>query len=161
MLACCCNVWTNGIYWKREEVKVFVEVSENYRCVIVVTSMNDIMKSHSFFNKVIKVVLKLSEMHSFKCEEYLIAPSDVAKAHNLVKERTLYHISNVARSVLAKRKVSDAIDTKKVDVKQIVGANDPFFSIAPSVTKTLFSAELPLQEGHVQHIVNRCSYFPC
>ena len=40
MLACCCNVWTNAIYWKREEVKVFVEVSENYRCVTVITSIS-------------------------------------------------------------------------------------------------------------------------
>ena len=48
MLACCCNVWTNGIYWKREEVKVIVEVSENCHCVTVVTSVNDVMKSCSF-----------------------------------------------------------------------------------------------------------------
>ena len=160
MLACCCNVWTNGIYWRREEVKVFVEVSENYRCVTVITSMNDVMKSRSFFNNVIKIVLKLSEMHTFKCEEYLIAPSDVAKARSLcVKERTLYNLKDVARSVLAKCNVSDDNDTKSVGIEQIVGHYDPFLCIAPSVTKALFSAELPLRMDHLQHIVNRCSYF--
>ena len=159
MLACCCDVWKNGIYWKREEVKVIVEVSENYRCVTVITSMNDVMKSRSFFNNVIKTVLKLSEMHTFKCEEYLIAPSDVAKARNLlVKERTLYNIKDVARSVLAKCNVSDDNDTKSVGIEGIVGHYDPFLCIVPSVTKVLFSTELPLQEDHRQHIVNNCSY---
>ena len=75
-----------------------VEVSENYCCVTVVTSMNDAMKSRKVFNDVIKSILKLSEMHSFKCEEYLIAPSDVAKARNLpVNKRTLYNIKHDAR----------------------------------------------------------------
>ena len=160
LLACSCNVWTNGIYWKREEVKVIVEVSENFRCVTVITSMNDVMIGRKFFNNVIKTVLKLSEMHTFKCEEYLIAPSDVAKTRSLrVKKRTLYNIKDVARSVLAKCNVSDDNYTKSVGIEQIVGANDPFFCIAPSVTKALFSAELPLQEEHHQHIVNRCSHF--
>ena len=160
MLARRCDIWKNGIYWENDEVEVIVEVTEHYRCVTVITSMIDIKKSRNIFNNVIKAVLKLSEMHTFKCEEYLIAPSDVAKARNLlVEERTLYHISDVARSVLVKCKVSNAVDTKKVDVKQIVEANDPFFCIAPSVTKALFSAEPPLQENHHQHIVNSCSHF--
>ena len=159
MLARRCDVWRNGVYWENDEVEVIVEVTEHYRCVTVITSMIDIKKSRNIFNNVIKAILKLSEMHSFKCEEYLIAPSDVAKARNpLVKERTLYRICDVARSVLAKCKVSDANDTKKVVIEQIVGANDPFFCIAPSVTKALFSAKLPLQEDHLQHIVDRCSY---
>ena len=99
-------------------------------------------------------------MHSFKHEEYLIAPSDVTKARSLlVNERTLYNISDVARSVLAKCKVSDANDTKRVGIKQIVGANDPFFCISPSVTKALFSDDLPLQEDYLQHILDMCSYF--
>ena len=160
MLACCCNVWTNGIYWKREEVKVIVEVSKNYHCVTVITSVNDVMKRCSFLNNVIKSVLKLSEMHTFKYEEYLIAPSDVVKAHSLlVKDCTLYNITDVAQSLLAKCNVSDDNDTKSVGIEQIVGHYDPFLCIAPSVTKALFSAELPLREDHHQNVVNRCSCF--
>ena len=160
ILARHCNVWKNGIYWENDEVEVIVEVTEDYRCVTVITSMIKIKKSRKVFNEVIKVVLKLSEMHSFKCEEYLIAPSDVAKARSFfASERTLYKISKVARSVLAKCKVSDDSHTKNTGIEQIVGANDPFFCIAPSVTKALFSAELPLQKDHLQHIVDRCSYF--
>ena len=161
MLARRCDIWRNGIYWENDEVEVIVEVTENYRCVTVITSMiTDIRKSCNIFNDVIKTVLKLSEMQSFKCEEYLIAPSDVANTRSLlVNERTLYCISDVARSVLAKCKVSDATDTKKVAIEQIVGAHDPFLRIAPSVTKALFSDKLPLQEDHLQHILNRCSYF--
>ena len=161
MLACRCDIWTNGIYWENDdEVEVVVEVTENYRCVTVITSMNDMKKGRNIFNNVIKSVLKLSEMHSFKCYEYLIAPSDVVKVRSLlVSERILYKINKVARSVLAKCKVSDDSHTKKVGIEQIVGTNDPFICIAPSVTKKLFNTELPLQEDHRQHIKNRCSYF--
>ena len=160
MLARCCEVWTNGIYWENDDVKVIVEVTENYRCVTVVTSMNDVMKSREVFNKVIKSILRLSEMHSFKCEEYLIAPKYVTKAGSLHNSKqTLYNLSNVARSVLTKRKVSDDEGNNTVDIEQIVGARDPFLCIAPLVTKALFNDELPLRDDHLKHIVERCSYF--
>ena len=160
ILARHCDVWTNGIYWENDEVEVIVEVTEHYRCVTVITSINNIKKSRNIFNNVIKAVLKLSEMQPFKCGEYLIAPSDVVKACSvLVKERTLYKISKVARSVLEKCKVSDDSHTKNVDIKQIVGANDPFLCIAPLVTKALFNTEMPLKEDYCQHIVNRCSFY--
>ena len=159
MLARCCNVWIKGIYWENDEDKVIVEVTEHYRIVTVVISMNDVIESRNIFNNVITTILKLSEMHSFKCEEYLIAPSDVAKARSLVKKCTLYHISDVAQSVLAKCNVSDANNAKEIGIEQIVGVDDPFFCIAPSVTKALFSAKLPLRDDHLKHILNRCSCF--
>ena len=161
MLSRRCDVWTNGIYWENDEIEVMVEVTEYYRCVTVITSMNDIKKSHKVFNDVVQTILVLkSLMHSFECEEYLIAPSDVGKARTLVMcERTLYNIKDVARSVLTKGKVTDDSDTKRMDVEQIVGVHDPFLCIAPSVTKALFSAKSSLQEDHLQHIVNRCSSF--
>ena len=163
MLARRCYVWTNGIYWENE-VKVIVEVTEHYRCVTVVTSMNDdIEKSHDVFNNVIKTVLTLkSQMHSFECEEYLIAPSDVAKARCLpVRERILYNVKDVARSVLAKCNVTKCYDKdmKSINIEQIVGACDPFLCIAPSVTRALFSANLPLHHNHLHHIMERCSFF--
>ena len=163
LLARRCDVWMNGIYWENDDddVEVIVEVTEHYRCVTVVTSINDVKKSRKVFNDVIQTILTLkSQTHSFECEEYLVAPSDVGKARSLhMDERTIYNIKDVARSVLTKGKVRDDSDTKRMDVVQIVGVDDPFFRIAPSVTKALFSAELPLQEDHLQHIVNRCSYF--
>ena len=59
---------------------------------------------------------------------------------------------------LKKVKLDDS-NTKRVSTEQIVGVHDPFLCIAPSVTKALFSDKSSLQEGHLQHIVNRCSYF--
>ena len=163
LLARRCDVWMNGIYWDNDDdkVKVIVEVTEHYRCVTVVTSVNDIKRSHKVFNDVVQTVLELkSHTHSFECEEYLIAPSDVGEARSLlVSKRTLYNMKDVARSVLTKGNVRDDKDTKRIGIEQIVGAHDPFLCIAPSVTKALFSAELPLQEDHLQHIVNRCSFF--
>ena len=161
MLARRCDVWTSGIYWEKDNVEVIVEVTEHYRCVTVITSMNDIKKSRKVFNNVIKTVLILkSQMHSFECEEYLIASSDVAKVRSLlVIDRTLYNIKDIARSVLTKCNVSDDKNTKKVAIEQIVGTYDPFLCVAPSITKALFSAKLPLPDHQFQHIVNRCSYF--
>ena len=48
MLARCCDIWTNGIYWENE-VEAIVEVTENYRCVSVITSMIDIQKGRDVF----------------------------------------------------------------------------------------------------------------
>ena len=162
MLARRCDVWTNGIYWENDdEVEVIVEVTEHYRCITVVTSVNNIENSHKVFNDVVQAILMLkSKMHSFECEEYLISPSDVGKARSLLMdERTLYNIKDVARSVLTKGIVKDDNSTKKVRVEEIMGVHDPFFCIAPSVTKALFSAESSLREDHLQHIVKRCSYY--
>ena len=164
MLARRCDVWTNGIYWKNDgdKVEVTVEVTEHYRCVTVVTSMNDIENSHNVFNDVIKTVLTLkSQMHSFECEEYLIFPSDTGKVRSLpVQKWTLYNIKNVARSVLAKGNITDDGNNKTINIEEIVGSHDPFLCIAPSVTKALFSAELSLREDHIQqHIIERCSFF--
>ena len=56
-------------------------------------------------------------MHLFKCEKYLIAPSNVAKVCTLpVSEHTLYNIKDVARSVLAKCDISDDNNTNNVDI---------------------------------------------
>ena len=164
MLARRCDVWTNGIYWENDdsEVEVIVEVTEHYRCVTVITSMNGNENSHKVFNGVVQTILELKcKMHSFECEEYLIAPSDVGKARSLLMDkRTLYNIKDIARSVLTKGIVRDDNNTKKVRIEEIVGVHDPFLCIAPSVTKALFSAELSLREDHLhQHIVERCSYF--
>ena len=159
-----CDVWTNGIYWENDddEVEVIVEVTEQYRCVTVVTSVNDVEKCRKVFNNVVETILMLKiRMHSFECEEYLIAPRDVGEACSLlISERTLYNIKDVARSVLTKGNVRADKSKKKVAIEQIVGAHDPFLCIASSsVTKALFSAEGSLHEDHLQHIMNRCFYF--
>ena len=163
MLARHCNVWTNGIYWENDddEFEVIVEVTEQYRCVTVITSVNDVEKSRKVFNDVVQTIVTLKrQTHSFKCEEYLIASNNVGEARSLLMhDRTLYNIKDVARSVLTKGNVRDDRNTKRVSIKEIVGVHDPFLCIAPSVTKVLFSAKLSLQEDHLQHIVNRCSYF--
>ena len=119
-----------AFFGRRRKSKLFVEVTGKYHCVTVVISMENVIKSCIFFNNVIKTVLKLSEMHSFKCEKYFIAPSNETKAYTLpVSERTLYNIKDVARSVLAKCDVSDDNNTNNVDIKQIVGVHDLFFAL--------------------------------
>ena len=125
----------SGIYWENDDdkVKVIVEVTEQYRCVTVVTSVNDVEKSHKVFNDVVQIILTLkSQMHSFECEEYLIAPSDVGNARSLLmNKRILYNIKDVARSVLTKGNVKDDNnnDPKMVGVEEIVRAMTLFFAL--------------------------------
>ena len=156
-----CTVWTNGIYWKNK-FEVVVEVSEHNRCVTVLTSNKEMEESRHVFNSVIKKVLSLKEQFcSCTSDEYMIAPDQVSTACTLeVCKRTLYSIEDVAVAVLAKTIIMDT-DGIAVDVKEIVGNNDPYLHIAPLVTKALFNtsnAELPLQEDYVQYIHDVCGY---
>ena len=155
----CCTVWTNGIYWKNK-FEVVVEVSEHNRCVTVLTSNKEIKESRQVFNSVIKKVLSLKEQFcSCTTDEYMIAPDQVSTARTReVCERTLYSIEDVAVAVLAKTNVMGT-DGIAFDVKEIVGNKDPFFHIAPLVTKSLFNtsnAELPVQDDYLQHIHDVC-----
>ena len=154
-----CTVWTNGIYWKNK-FEVVVEVSEHNRCVTVLTSNKEMEESRRVFNSVIKKVLSLKEQFcSCTSDEYMIAPDQVSTARTReVYKRRLYSIENVAVAVLAKTNIMDT-DGIAVDVKEIIGNNDPYLHIAPLVTKALFNtsnAELPVQDDYVQHIHDVC-----
>ena len=45
LLARCCDVWMNGIYWENDDDEVIVEMTEHYCCFTVVTSVNDVKKA--------------------------------------------------------------------------------------------------------------------
>ena len=156
-----CIVWTNGIYWKNK-FEVVVEVTEHNRCVTVLTSNKEMDESRQVFNSVIKKVLTLKEQYcSCTSHDYIIAPDQVSTAHFLdVYKRTLYSIEDVAVAVLNKDSIMST-DGIVLDVKEIVGNNDPFLHIAPLVTKALFNesnAELPVQDDYLQHIQDVCGY---
>ena len=150
-----CTVWTNGIYWK-SKIEVVVEVSEHNRCVTVLTSNKEIGESHKVFNSVIKKILSLKkQLCSCTSDEYMITPDQVSTAHGLkVRKRSLYSMKDIAVAVVTKVKVIST-DNIALDVKEIVGNEDPFFNIAPLVTKALFNtnnAEQLLQDDYRRHI---------
>ena len=154
-----CRVWTNGIYWK-DKVEVLVEVSEHNRCVTVLTSNKELKISHKVFNSVIKEILSLKDqLCSCACDEFLIAPSQVFNSHNVkVCDRTLYFMQDVAVAVLTKVNVKGT-NGIEVNIKDIVGSEDPFLRIAPLVTQALFNvnnAELTLPDNYLQHIKDVC-----
>ena len=159
-----CTVWTNGIYWKdrKNKFEVVVEVSEHNRCVTVLTSNKEMNESRVVFNSVINKVLSLKKQFcSCTSQEYMITPDQVSTAHTLeVCERTLYSMEDVAVAVLTKDNVMDVDeDDTAIDVKEIVGNEDPFLHIAPLVTKALFNtsnAELPVQDDYLLHIQDVC-----
>ena len=155
----CCTLWTNGIYWKNK-FEVVVEVSVHNRCVTVLTSNKEMKESHQVFNSVIKKVLSLKEkLCSCTSDEYMISPDEVSNTHTLeVCKHMCYSIKDVAFAVLTKVKVSGT-DDNTLDVKEIIGNNDPFFLIAPLITKGLFNAsnaELAVEDDYLQHIQDVC-----
>ena len=157
-LARSCNVWSNGIYWKRNKVEVVVEVSEDNRSITVLVSNKKMTESHKVFNSVIKNILSLkNQLCLCTSDEYMIAPNEVADARTLnVCQRTLYSFEDVAVGVLTK---VDIKEPNNIHIEDIVGSKDPFFRIAPLVTKALFdpsNAELQVQQDYLQHIEDMC-----
>ena len=129
-------------------------------CVTVLTSNREMEESHQVFNSVIKKILSLKEqLCSCTSDEYMIAPDQVSTVHSLeVCKRILYSMEDIAIAVLTKVKVIST-DYIALDVKKIVGNNDPFLNIAPLVTKSLFNtsnAEVLVQDDYLQHIQDVC-----
>ena len=117
-------------------------------------------ESRQVFNSVIKKILSLKDQFcSCRSDEYMIAPDQVSIARTLeVSKRTCYSIKDVAVAVLNKDSVMGT-DGIALNVKEIVGNNDPFLHIAPLVTKALFNksnAELPVQDDYLRHIQDVC-----
>ena len=87
----------------------------------------------------------------------MIAPNEVANAHTFeVCQRTLYSMEDVAVGVLSKVHI---MEPNIIHIEDIVGSKDPFFRIAPLVTKALFdpsNTELPVQQDYLQHIEDMC-----
>ena len=147
-----CNIWTNGIYWENEvKVKFFAEISEHNRCVTVLASNKDMTESHKGFNSVIINILSLkNQLCLCTTYEYMIAPNEVANTHTFeMCQRTLYSMEDVTVGVLIK---VDIMEPNVIHIEDIVGSKDPFFRIAPLVTKALFdpsNAELPVQQDYL------------
>ena len=143
-----------------DKFEVVVEVSEDNRCVTVLTSNKEMDKSRQVFNSVIKKVLSLKKQFcSCTSDEYMIPPDQVSTTRIFeVCERTLYSMEDVAVAVLTKANVVNTDDTA-IDVKEIVEKKDPFLLIAALVTKALFnisSADLPVQDDYLRHIQDVC-----
>ena len=164
-----CTMWKNGIYWKDENIiEVMVEVTEDNRCVTVLVSHSSLIESYQLRASLIEEVLKLKkELCPCTSKQFIIAPGDVKDViDKKQKNRILYGLRNVAKGVLTRETVTSSSD-KCVPVHLVVGEKEPYLSIAPLVTKALFTdtnKDLPLPDHYARHIEGVCgeimSFYP-
>ena len=156
-----CIMWKNGIYWKDENnIEVMVEVTEDNRCVTVLVSHSSLIESYQLRASLIKEVLNLkNELCPCISEQFIIALGNVKDVmEKEQKNRTLYGLRNVAKGVLMRETITSSTK-ESVAVQLVVGEKEPYFSIAPLVTKALFTdtnKDLPLPDHYVQHIHEVC-----
>ena len=156
-----CTMWKNGIYWKDENnVEVMVEVTEDNRCVTVLVSHSSLIESYQLRASLIKEVLKLKkELCPCTSKQFIIPPGDVKDVmEKKQKNRILYALRNVAKGVLTRETVTSSTN-ECVPVHLVVGEKEPYFCIAPLVTKALFTdtnKDLPLPDHYVQLIKEVC-----
>ena len=156
-----CTMWKNGIYWKDENnIEVMVEVTEDNRCVTVLVSHSSLIESYQLRASLIKEVLNLkNELCPCISEQFIIAPGNVKDVmDNEQRNRILYALRKVAKGVLTRETVTYSTD-ENVAVQLVVGEKEPYLSIAPLVTKALFTdsnKDLPLPDHYLQHIHEVC-----
>ena len=156
-----CTMWKNGIYWKeKNNVEVMVEVTEGNRCVTVLVSHSSLIESYRLRASLIKEVIKLkNELCPCPSKHFAIAPGNVKDVmEKQQRDRILYSLRNVATGVLTRETITSSTD-ESVAVHLVVGKKEPYLSVAPLVTKALFTdsnKDLPLPDHYLQHIHEVC-----
>ena len=163
-LYCDCTMWKNGIYWKDEnDIEVMVEVTEHNRCVTILVSDSSSLKSYEIRTSLIKEVFSLkNKICSCEVQQFVIPPGNVNDV--LDKEqryRILYSLRKVALGVITKCPIGDTNSkiATSVDVRSIVGENEPYLWIAPIVIEALFTdhiKDILLPHHYIQHIEEAC-----
>ena len=159
-----CIMWKNGIYWKDEnDIEVMVEVTEHNRCVTILVSYGSSLKSYEIRTSLIKEVLGLkNKICSCHVQQFVIPPcnmNDVVDKE--LGQRILYSLRKVALAVITKCPIGDVNNktATSVDIRSVVGKNEPFLCIAPIVIEVLFTDsknDVLLPPHYIQHIEEAC-----
>ena len=162
MLHRLCTMWKSGIYWKEEEsnIEVMVEVTEANRCVTVLVSHSRLIESYQLRASLIKEVLNLkNELCPCISKQFIIPPGNIKEVmEKEQRNRIVFAVREVAKGVLVKGTATSTND-EKLGVQLVVGEKEPYFCLAPLVTKALFTdnnKDLPLPDHYVQHIEEVC-----
>ena len=159
-----CTMWKNGIYWKNEnDIEVMVEVTEHNRCVTILVSYSSSLKSYEIRTSLIKQVFSLkNKICSCEVEQFVIPPGNVNDViEKEQRHRILYSLRKAALGVITKCPIGDANSktATSVDVRSVVGENEPYLFIAPIVIEALFTdsnKDILLPHHYIQHIEKAC-----
>lgn len=157
-----CKVWLNGIYWKRNNIEVLVEMSEHNRCITLLMSEINHCEAQYICCSVINEIMTLkNNICPCESQEYIISPCQLAEVQSLdITKRALITVDDFARAVLLQREdIYDGLQNK-VCLEQVISHYEPCFCLSPVLIRKLFDDELSektLQESHCHHFTMSCA----
>ena len=160
-----CTLWKDGIYWiSRGGVKVIVQMSENNRCITVLTSNDEASMACQLQSKIINDIFNLQKdtCPSYDITECLISPSDIGRSlTDRISDIPVFVMRDVTHAMLTNTKyVTDDSGTTTVEVASLFFENEPFSKVCPEFIKVLFnsvkSSEL-LPSIYLEYLCSRCS----
>ena len=137
-----CTIWQNGIFWRRGELEVLVQMSESNHCVTLLMSHKNGFEALQICSSILQ---EIHLLHNNFCpchiEEYLIVPSKLTKNIHLVpvSERSLIRLEDLACALLKKQKIVEDTDGYKIDVADIVSNQDMYYCLPSSIINELFT----------------------
>ena len=137
-----CTIWQNGIYWRRGELEVLVQMSESNRCVTFLMSHKNGFEALQICSSILREI-HLLRNNSCPChiEEYIIVPSKLTKDIHLVpvSERPRIRLEILACAVLQKQAIVEDTDGYKRDVADIVSNQEVYYCLPSSIICELFT----------------------
>ena len=145
-----CDVWINGIRWKKEGLEVLVEVSDLNHCVTVLLSEKDGAEAHKVSCAIIQEInLLRNTLCPCPVKEYIISPDGLKNVQQIpVINRELVNIHDLAHSVLSMKDTVGDNKGNSITVKHIINSNDVFYRLSstPDIIYTLFDDQYPVNK---------------
>ena len=154
-----CTIWQNGIYWRRGELEVLVQMSESNRCVTLLMSHKNGFEALQICSSILREICLL---HNNFCpchiEEYIIVPSKLTKDIHLVpvSERPRIRLEDLACAVLQKQKIVEDTGGYKIDVADIISDQEVYHCLPSSIIYELFTDDHHLDEKVYNTIKGAC-----
>ena len=160
-----CTLWKDGIYWiNKGGVKVIVQMSENNRCVTVLTSNSEVSMACQVQSKIISDIYSLQKdtCPSYDITECLISSVDIGRSlTDRISDIPVFVIGEVTQAMLTNSMyVTDDNGMTTVEVASLFNKSEPFSKLCPVFIKELFLAsetsEL-LPSSYLQYLQICCS----
>ena len=145
-----CDVWINGIRWKKEGLEVLVEVSDLNHCVTVLLSEKDGAEAHKVSCAIIQEInLLRNTLCPCPVKECIITPDGLKNVQQIpVIKRQLVSVHDLAHSVLSMKDTVGDNKGNSITVKHIINSKDVFYRLSstPDIIYTLFDDQYPVNK---------------
>ena len=146
-----CNIWKNGICWRRDGVEVIVQVSEQNRSVILLVQpiiTGSDKKCVQVRNSIVNMIHQIQKEFSPSCDiqEYIISPNQL---HSILQrdlnKSSIFRIEYIARAALLGLPITNKSET--FELTSLLGEFEPYLCLPLSVIQQLFD------EGKVNQLI--------